>query len=143
MERSAEKSQGLNQLSGIILDSAIEVHKTLGGPGLLESVYEEALTVELQLRGLSIARQTKVPIIYKGRSIKQPLIADMIVEDKIIIEIKSVETYNPVFASQLLTYLRLSKKHLGLVINFGERYIKNGFHRVVNNLPETNVRRCN
>lgn len=140
MQRYAEENQILNNLSGAILDSAIEVHKTLGGPGLLESVYEEALAFELQMRGMTVARQTKVPIIYKGKTIKQPFVADMIVDHKVIVEIKSVETYNPIYSAQLLTYLRLSDKQLGLVINFGERYIKNGFHRVVNNLPEPNVR---
>jgi GxxExxY protein len=137
MERHAEKSNRLNILSGQILDAAIEVHQVLGGPGLLEAVYEEALTHELKLRDIGVERQIAVPIVYKGKSLKNPLFLDLYISKKIIVEVKSVEKLNPVFNAQLLTYLRLMNIPLGLIINFGEKYIKNGFHRVVNNFPES------
>lgn len=117
------------------MDAAIEVHRTLGGPGLLESIYEESLVFELGLRGLTVARQVPVRGQYKSHAVKHPLIIDLLVANKIIVEIKSVEKFNPVHASQLLTYLRLTGRSLGLIINFGERYVKNGFHRVVNKFP--------
>ena len=135
MERDAEKAEKLNLLSGQILDSAIEVHRIMGGPGLLEGVYEEALVHELKLRNIITMRQKPVPIKYKGCTLKKPLILDLLVDDIIIVEIKSVEEFNPIYHSQLLTYMRLMDLPLGLIINFGERYIKNGFHRVVNNFP--------
>ncbi len=136
MERNAEKAKHLNDLSGSILDSAIEVHRTLGGPGLLEAVYEESLAYELQLRGFTVARQVQVPTTYKGHQIKRSLVIDLIIDKQIIIEVKSVEKNNPVFSAQLLTYLRLTDKPLGLLINFGEKFIKNGFQRVVNRFPD-------
>ena len=136
MESTAEKTQELNSLSGQILDSAIEVHRTLGGPGLLEVVYEEALAHELKLRGNTIERQVPVPVKYKEHCISKPLILDLLVNKTIIIEVKSVEKINPVYNAQLLTYLRLTGISLGIIINFGEKYIKNGFYRVVNNFPE-------
>ncbi|MEE4255364.1 MAG: GxxExxY protein [Desulfuromusa sp.] len=124
-------------MSGQILDAAIEVHQVLGGPGLLEAVYEEALTHELKLRDIGVERQIAVPIVYKGKSLKNPLFLDLFISKQIIVEVKSVEKLNPVFNAQLLTYLRLMNIPLGLIINFGEKYIKNGFHRVVNNFPES------
>jgi GxxExxY protein len=123
-----------NDISRIILDSAIEVHRTLGGPGLLEGVYEEALTWELQDRGLTVERQRLIPIVYKGRTLGNPLRLDLLVNGKVIVECKATSDYNAISESQLLTYLRLTGLKLGLVINFGERLIKHGFHRVVNNL---------
>lgn len=128
-------SEQLNRLSGLILDAAMEVHRTLGGPGLLESVYEEALAHELPLRGVAVARQVRVPITYKNSTLKNSLVLDLLVAEQIIVEVKSVADFNPVFNAQILTYLRLMNKPLGLVINFGERFIKDGFHRVVNNFP--------
>ena len=110
------------------------MHKTLGGPGLLESVYEEALAYELQKHGLRIQRQLQVPIKYKDRVLADPLRLDLLVEDKVIIEVKATTSYNSVFEAQTLTYLRLTDLKLGMVINFGERWVKNGIHRVVNNL---------
>ncbi len=123
-----------NEISQIIVDRAIEVHKTLGGPGLLESVYEEALAHELQKIGLQLMRQLEVPIKYKGLLLANPLKLDLLIEEKVIVEVKATTSYNPVFESQTLTYLRLTGLKLGLVINFGERWVKNGIHRVVNNL---------
>ena len=123
-----------NQISRIILDAAIEVHRTLGGPGLLESVYEEALAWELKQRGLIVERQKSVPIVYKGRTLGTPLRLDLLVNGKVIVECKATTDYNPIFEVQTLTYLRLTGLKLGVVINFGERLIKHGFHRVVNGL---------
>ena len=122
----------LNEISGRILDGAIEVHRSLGGPGLLESVYEEALAWELSHRGLRVARQVSIPITYKGHELATPLRLDLLVEDLVIVEVKATTAYNPIFETQALTYLRLCKLRLALVINFGEKYIKQGFHRVVN-----------
>ena len=135
MQNDTEKTERLNFVSGQILDAAIEVHRELGGPGLLEAVYEEALAHELKLRGLVVARQVCVPVEYKGHQIKQPLILDLFVNKEVIIEVKSVVKLNQVYSSQLLTYLRMMNKPLGLLINFGEQYLKHGFHRVVNNFP--------
>ena len=118
-----------------VLDAAIEVHNTLGGPGLLEAIYEEALVTELQMRGVPVSRQVRLPIMYKGRRIKHPLVIDLIIDNQVIVEIKSVEQLNPIFGSQLLTYLRLADKQLGLIINFGEKFIKDGFRRIVNKFP--------
>ena len=123
-----------NEISRIILDAAIEVHRTLGGPGLLESVYEEALAWELQNRGLNVQRQKSVPVVYKGQTLATPLRLDLLVEGKVIVECKATTDYNSIFEVRALTYLRLTGLKLGLVINFGERLVKNGFHRVVNNL---------
>ena len=123
-----------NEISRHIVECAIEVHRTLGGPGLLESVYEEALVWELKQRGLSIERQAQLPIPYKGQTLASPLRIDLIVSGKIIVECKAVTAYNSIFESQTLTYLRLTSLRLGLVVNFGERIVKNGLHRVVNGL---------
>lgn len=123
-----------NQISRHIVECAIEVHRTLGGPGLLESVYEEALVWELKQRGLSIDRQVRLPIHYKGQAIGSPLRIDLIAGGKVIVECKAVTTYSSIFEAQILTYLRLTSLKLGMVINFGERVVKNGIHRVVNGL---------
>jgi len=123
-----------NEISRIIVECAIEVHRTLGGPGLLESVYEEALTWELQQRGLDVQRQVALPICYKGQTFANPFKIDLIVGGLVIVECKATAQYNEIFEAQLLTYLRLANLKLGLVINFGERLVKNGIHRVVNGL---------
>lgn len=123
-----------NEISQQILDCAIEVHRTLGGPGLLESVYEEALAWELQQRKLHVERQVYVPVTYKGQKLATPLRLDLLVEHLVIVEVKAVTSYNTIFEAQALTYLRLTNLRLALVINFGEKYVKNGYHRVVNNL---------
>ena len=118
----------------MILDTAVQVHRTLGGPGLLESVYEEALAWELQQRGLSVERQKPVPISYKGHVLATPLYLDLLVNDKVIVECKATTAHNPIFVAQTLTYLRLTGLKLGLVINFGEQLVKSGYRRVVNGL---------
>jgi GxxExxY protein len=123
-----------NEISKIIVDAAIEVHKTLGGPGLLESVYEEALSWELIERGVGVQRQLNIPIRYKNMVLLNPLRIDLLVEKKVVIECKATTQYNIIFESQVLTYLRLTNLRLGLVINFGESIVKNGIHRVVNGL---------
>lgn len=125
-----------NAISRIIVEAAIEVHRTLGGPGLLENVYEEAMAFEMASRGLSIARQLHVPIDYKGQILASPMKLDLIVNEKVIIEVKAVENYNRVFEAQALTYLRLMKLRLALVINFGESQVIKGVHRVVNGLTD-------
>lgn len=122
----------LNDITGIIIDSAIEVHRTLG-PGLLESIYEKALKRELELRGLKVDNQQPVEVVYKGVNVADDLRLDMIVEDKVIVELKSVEELKEVYYKQLQTYLRLLDKRVGLLINFNVVLLKNGIHRVVNN----------
>ena len=114
------------QIRGAVWD----VYNTLG-PGLLESLYEEALYYELQQRGLKVERQKPVPIIYKGVTLKNDLRIDILVENQIIIELKSVEEIKPIFFKQLKTYLKLTNIHLGLLVNFGEVDMKNGIRRVV------------
>ncbi len=123
-----------NEISRHIVECAIETHRTLGGPRLMEAVYEEALAWELAQRGLLVERQLAVPIGYKGLSLATPLRLDMLVERLVIVENKAVTKYHPIFEAQALTYLRLMNLRLALVINFGERYVKRGIHRVVNNL---------
>ena len=127
-------SQQPNLVTENIIGAAIEVHRTLGGPGLLESIYEEALCWEMSQRGLIVTRQTLVPINYKGQTLGHPLRLDILVNQMVIVEVKSTIEYNKIFNAQLLTYLRLTNLRLGLVINFGEKYVKHGIHRVVNNL---------
>lgn len=123
-----------NEISKIIVDSAIEVHRELGGPGLIEAIYEEAMVEEMKRRGLHIERQRPIPIVYKGKILSVPLRLDLRVNGLVLVDNKSVEEFNALCEAQMLTYLRLTKLKLGLVINFGERYVKNGIHRVVNGL---------
>jgi len=125
-----------NEISKVIVDAAVEVHRELGGPGLVEDVYEEALAEELRLRNILVERQLPVRIVYKGRVLRKPLRLDMKVENLVLVDNKAVTEWNPIFESQMLTYLRLTGLRLGLVINFGERVLKTGIHRVVNGLPE-------
>jgi len=127
-----------NEISRIIVDSSIEVHRVLGGPGLIESVYEEALTWELETRNLKVQRQLEVPITYKGRLLSSPLRLDMLVSDLVIVEVKAVTLYNRIFEAQALTYLRLMNLKLALVINFGDARVGSGIHRVVNGLKDEN-----
>ena len=124
-----------NEIARVIVDAAYKVHTTLG-PGLLESVYEVALTRELELRGLTVVRQKPIPVVYEDVRLDEGFRADLIVEDKVIVELKAVETIAPVHKMQLLTYLRLADKRLGLLVNFGAARIKDGITRVVNRLQE-------
>ena len=121
-----------NDINEVIIGAAIEVHKILGGPGLLESIYEAALCHELSLRGLEVKRQMLVPVLYKGIPVKDPICLDILVNDKVVIEVKAVEKDNSIFQAQLLTYLRLTKLRHGLVINFGKELLKEGVNKVVN-----------
>ena len=123
-----------DELSRVIVQRAIDVHRTLGGPGLLESVYEEALAWEIQQQSVEVQRQVSVPIAYKGQKLATPLKIDLIVGKLVIVECKATADYNSVFEAQALTYLRLTGLKLALVINFGERLVKNGIRRVVNGL---------
>ena len=124
-----------NEISGIILDAAIAVHRELGGPGLLESYYENALKYELQLRGLKVETQKPIPVVYKGMEVGEPYRLDMIVEDKVVVECKATEKNNPIFAVQVNTYLHLLNLRLGVVVNFGQKRILDGWERVANHLP--------
>lgn len=124
-----------NELSRIIVDSAFKIHTTLG-PGLLESVYEVVLVHELELRGLEVVYQQAIPVVYEGVKLELGFRADIIVDRKVVIEVKSVESIAPVHAKQLRTYLRLMDLRLGLLINFNVNLIKDGIQRVVNNLQE-------
>lgn len=119
----------INEISGEILDASITVHKELG-PGLLESIYEECLTIELEERMIHIQRQVELPISYKDKKLNNRLRIDLLVENQVIIELKSVEKLLPIHQAQLMTYLKLSKKNLGLLINFNEKLLKNGFRRI-------------
>jgi len=125
-----------NEISRIIVESAIEVHRTLGGPGLLESVYEEALAHELTERGLPLERQVSAPVTYKGERLSLALRIDMLVAEKVIIECKATQKYDKIFESQALTYLRIRDLRLALVINFGESLARKGIHRVVNRIRD-------
>ena len=122
-----------NEISEKIIGAALEVHRILG-PGLLESVYEEALCHELALREVKYVRQRKVPVRFKSILLASDLRLDLLVEDKVIVELKAKEKISTIDKPQLLTYLRLLDKRLGLLINFHVNLLKDGIHRVVNNL---------
>ena len=120
-----------NELTYEIRGAIFDVYNELG-PGLLESVYEEALSFELEERGLEVARQVEVPIIYKGNELKAPLRLDLLVNDQVIVELKSVEEMKSVFAKQLLTYLKLMDKRVGLLVNFNTSNLRESIKRIVN-----------
>lgn len=122
-----------NELSRIIVDAAFKIHTTLG-PGLLESVYETILAHELQNRGCSVVTQQAIPVVYEEVKLDLGFRADLIVNRKVVVEVKSVEAVAPVHAKQLRTYLRLMDMRLGIMINFNVNLIKDGITRVVNNL---------
>lgn len=122
----------LNKIGGIILDASISVHRELG-PGLLESAYELALMHELQLRGLKVFRHVPVELAFKGSWLGKCYEIDLLVEDQVIIETKSVLEMHPVYTSQIITHLKLSQHKLGYLINFNVPLLKDGFKRIVNN----------
>ena len=124
-----------NEVAKVIVDCAYKVHTTLG-PGLLESVYEAALAYELGKRGLNVERQKPLPVVYENVRLEEGFRADLVVSDLVIVELKSVEEIAPVHKKQLLTYLRLADKRLGLLINFGAELIKDGISRVANGMPD-------
>ena len=121
----------INDITYEIRGAIYDVYKSLG-PGLLESVYEEALVFELEQRGLKVERQLQVPIVYKGNLLKTELRLDLLVEDEVIVELKSVEEMKKVFAKQLLTYLRLMDKRVGILVNFNTDDILTAMKRIVN-----------
>jgi len=121
-----------NKLGAIILGAAITVHKELG-PGLLESAYELALARELKLREINLKTQVPIELFYKGASLGKGYVIDILVENSIIIEIKAVETIHPVYQAQIITYLKLSNRKLGYLINFNVPLLKDGFKRIVYN----------
>ena len=122
-----------NELSFIIIGIALELHKN-AGPGLLESAHENALAYDLKEAGLDVKQQVSMPFLYKEIKMDVGYRLDMIIENKIIIEVKSVETLAPVHCSQFLTYLKLTNIKLSLLINFNTKLLKDGIHRIVNNL---------
>ncbi|TFF39657.1 GxxExxY protein [Mucilaginibacter psychrotolerans] len=122
-----------NELAKIIVNTVFDMHKELG-PGLLESVYEEILYFELVSKGLTVERQKGITVLWKELKMDIGFRADLIVENKVIVELKSVSNLSPVHSKQVLTYLRLSGCKLGLLINFNELLIKDGISRIVNNL---------
>jgi len=124
-----------NDIASVVVDAALKIHKTLG-PGLLESVYQATLSFELQKRGLRVVEELALPVRYEGVKLDLGFRVDLLVDDKLVIEIKSVEAVAPVHRKQVHTYLRLMNKQLGLLINFNVELMKNGIHRVVNRLPE-------
>lgn len=124
--------ENLNNLSSKIIQAAINVHKELG-PGLLESVYSSCMIMEIKHMNLKVESEVPMPVIYKGQKVSEDgFRLDLLVEDKIIVELKSVEKIQPVHQKQLLTYLRLSDKSLGLLINFNEILLKDGITRIIN-----------
>lgn len=126
----------LNAISGSILDAAIRVHRSLG-PGLLESVYEAVLAYELRERGHHVQTQVPIPVVWNDVRLEAGFRADLIVDHHVIVEIKSVESLAPVHAKQVITYLRLAEKRLGLLINFNVDLLRDGVHRIVNNFDDT------
>ena len=126
-----------NEVAKIIVDVAYHIHKQLG-PGLLESVYEAIMIHELRKRGLYVQNQVPIPVEWDGEKMDVGFRADLIVEQCVIVELKSIETVHPVHKKILLTYLRIANRKLGLLINFGTELIKDGLSRVVNNLVDDN-----
>ncbi|MCG3210784.1 MAG: hypothetical protein FOGNACKC_04415 [Anaerolineae bacterium] len=124
-----------NEIAQQIVDAAYKIH-TKFGPGLLESAYQAMLAYELRQRGFCVATEQPVPLIYEGVQLDVGYRADLLVQNKVIVELKSVEKVAPVHKKQLLTYLKVADKRLGLLINFGEALIKTGITRVVNHLPD-------
>ena len=125
-----------NEIAKLIVDAAYHIHVKLG-PGLLESVYETVLAYELMNRGLSVKRQQPIVFAYDGIQFDEGFRADLLVGELVIVELKSVEVIHPVHKKQLLTYLRLADRRLGLLINFGEALIKDGITRIANKMPDS------
>lgn len=123
----------IDKITDKIIGAAIEVHKTLG-PGLLESAYQKALVHELKLREMNVKEQVPVPLEYKGVSLDCAYRLDILVNDQIIIELKAIEALSPIHEAQAITYLKLTGKKVCLIINFNNRFIKDGIKRIVNNL---------
>ena len=122
-----------NEIAKIIVQTAIDLHKSLG-PGLLESVYENALAYDLREKGLNVGQQVPMPLVYKENKFDVGYRMDLLIDDKVVVELKAIETLAPVHYAQLLTYLKLADLKLGLLINFNVKLLKDGIHRIVNNL---------
>ena len=130
-DTESTENMGLNVISEKIIGAAMQVHRTLG-PGLLESAYEACLKYELEKRGLKVLSQVWLPVIYDGMKIDLGYRSDLLVEDSVIVELKAVNKITPVHEAQLLSYLKLSGKHLGLLINFNVALLKDGITRRIN-----------
>ncbi len=134
-QRRRDCRQEINEISGVIVDRAVKVHTALA-PGLLESVYQRILAYERRKAGLEVETEVPIPDEWDGRKIDESFRADIIVNDQVLVELKALESIQPLHKKQVFTYLKLSKIHLGLLINFGASLLKEGLHRVVNDLPE-------
>jgi GxxExxY protein len=128
-----------NDLVETIIQAATEVHNLLGGPGLLESIYESALCHELALQKIPFLRQVAVPVIYKGMAVRKPLFVDILIGNQIVVEVKALESDNPYYLAQLNTHLRLLGVSKGLLINFGKEFLKDGISRIGNVLAPGKV----
>ncbi len=126
----------LDEITGAVVDASVKIHKELG-PGLLESVYEVILARELERRGFDVERQRLISFEYDGMFFEEGFRIDLLVDRRVVVELKSVEMLAPVHSKQLLTYLRLMDMHVGLLINFGEATLKDGLRRIVNGLPSS------
>jgi len=126
----------LDDVTGSIVDASLRIHRALG-PGLLESVYEAVLARALEQRGFQVERQKAIRFLYDGMVFDEGFRADLLVESRVIVELKSVERLAPVHAKQLLTYLKLTNRPVGLLINFGAATLREGLHRIVNGLPSS------
>jgi len=133
---SRENHLPLDDITGVIVDAALKIHMELG-PGLLESVYEAVLARALEKRGFRVERQKVIRFEYDGMVFEEGFRTDLLVEDRVVVELKSVEKLTPVHSKQVLTYLRLMNLPVGLLINFGAATLKEGLHRIVNNLPNS------
>jgi len=121
----------LNEITGAVLEMSMEIHRELG-PGLLESVYQRVLSYELRIASLDVQSEVSIPIQWKGHQIDQSFRADLIVNKQVLVELKSVDKTAPVYRKQVLTYIKLAKLPIGLLINFGEELLKDGIHRLIN-----------
>ena len=138
---ASDDGDALKGITGSIIDAAIHVHRRLG-PGLLESVYKAVLAHELRKRGLRVAVEVPFPVSWDGVLLDIGFRADLVVEEEVVVELKSVETIAPVHKKQVLTYLRVANKRVGLLINFGAELLKDGISRVVNGYKDTTTASC-
>jgi GxxExxY protein len=129
-DTEAQRAEERDPLTRVVIGAAIEVHREMG-PGLLESVYQSCMEHELMLQGISFKPQVRLPLIYKGKPIDNEFIMDLYFPDQLVVELKAVEKLLPIHEAQLLTYLRLSKTHVGLLLNFNVRVLKDGIKRLV------------
>jgi len=131
-----EEGEKLNKVTEAIISVAVDVHRALG-PGLLESAYEACMVYDLAKAGLKVEQQKPLPIVYRGIKLECAYRLDLMIDNEVIVEIKSVEKLLPIHQAQLLSYLKLSECKVGLLINFNVKMLKNGIKRVVNNFPDT------